>query len=349
MSNIKRYYENQLLDYGPKLSPERLENLAGQLWPDDKPVMVGPVSHFTGEYPRPEGCNHKTCKSRWVIRGKGQTAESFSKVTFSNWRGFTSKKGFYYSPCPHCEHQRVMEFVNDIEAIANKYDQLQDLKWSRMTNQEAKRQKDKWRQDKSRKGKVVNQTSFPINGGETILFHDDNDINGQPLPTDRTELYNLVRPWVLNTPEGKRAGYGIGSWGEEKPEKEKPTNKGKPLPDDRKKVDKRSWAIMGNGYANIARKVGLFTGQDVFADFTKLDVKVDKVAQFLEEIGADYAVINGPFDELVTLKRGVSTDTPKGAKCDNDDIRPGDKGAKEKRIEPIQQDLGLEGVNHANV
>lgn len=80
--------------------------LVSQLFPGAAP------SFFSGHFPN---ARHKTlCKTRWVATGEGGNVTGMTKIAFSNWRGFWTKNGRFFEPCPHCIHERVLKFCKQI-------------------------------------------------------------------------------------------------------------------------------------------------------------------------------------------------------------------------------------------
>lgn len=309
-------------------------SLAGDLWPDQQPVMVGNFSHFSGNYPDPD--HNRTCKTRWVISGEGHTAEKFAPVDFSQWRGYVTKAGHYMPACPHCQHERVIETCQRIEKASEHYAGANLMRWAELPNSEAKSIMAKLRKRRERGDVATNYTTFPLNAKKTILIHDAGDMGGQELPTDRAGLYDLVGQWVLSTPKGKRAGHGLLTWGKINTRN---NTEDEPTGDDEPKTaggeTPKRWRIIGTDYLKALNAVAGYLDEKPTVKGLKLNVDIGDVLKCLDAAGLDYA-IDGELPEDVTLSRGKTKKS--STKCDKGE------GMGEKKLEKPLDFSALEGA-----
>lgn len=249
-------------------------------------VMVGSFSHFDGRYPEPG--HQRTCKTHWVISGQGDKANSISPVNFSLWRGYAMQGGELVPACEHCRHNRVMSFCKRIERASQQYADRNLMRWLELPEKEARAIQERLRKRNQRSDDTpINFTTFPLEGGRVVLLHDAKDIDGQPLPIDRGELYDLVAGWALATPKGKRAGHGLGKWGvvdarQEAAEKDAGEKK-------EEKPQGKGWRLIGKEYGRFATMLGAHLDLDIGAKGAKLDLDLTELLEFLEEFGIDYA------------------------------------------------------------
>lgn len=289
------------------------QSLAGDFWPDQQPVMVGSFSHFAGDYPNPD--HKRTCKTRWVISGEGQTAVKFAPVDFSQWRGYATKAGHYMPACPHCQHERIMDFSQRIEKASGNYAGANLMRWAELPNSEVKSITAKLRKRRERGDLATNYTTFPLNVKQTILLHDAGDIDGRELPTDRAGLYNLVSQWVLNTPKGKRAGHGLMTWGKlSGDDNQNEDDAGEAAPAAGGDKPKR-WRIIGLDYLKALNVMAGYLDENPTVKGLKFKVDIGDVLKCLDAAGLDYA-IDGTLPEDVTLSVCKPEDTY--TKCDTE-------------------------------
>lgn len=306
MSQIKAHYfqqieRQQLHDRG----------LAGEFWPDQQPILAIPIAHFGGTYPAAPTAP-KVCKIRGFVSGVGNTAVKWGRAEFSQWRGYTHpKSGRYIQPCQHCRHERVLETCEHIERASFQYSQDNLMRWQSVTQAEKNKQTAVIRKRKERGAALASPVTFPLSNGRFILLHDAPDIGGQPLPSDRRELYHLVAGWVLDTPKGKRAGKGLATWGKQ-PDKpagaaggEKPTKEGQP--------EGKRWRLLVDNFSTLAREMAAYEGKPVKPG--EINIPVSEIVARLDNAGAVWAVESGELPANVTLNR--EEEKPICVKCDN--------------------------------
>ncbi len=242
-------------------------------------TMTLGYSHFDGAYPS-DFCD-KTCHDRWMASGAGSRVNKLSLISFQQWRSYTNESGNYVAPCLHCERERTINYCKRIETASMQYRDLSQMKY--LKTKDVKKIQDRLRKRRQRGGNV-NYTTFPLAAGWSILLHDADDIDGKNLPCNRGELYDLVKPWALSTPKGKRAGHGLSTWGQKK-------SKGK----GKKKVKEskgKAWRIFGTGHFN--KLLSAIEGENTQLKLNRYSAKVDfDVSWFLEVVescGIEYKI-----------------------------------------------------------
>lgn len=292
--------------HAARLKANGLE-LADGMWPNKQAVMVISFSHFTGDYPG--GHKDKTCKTNWIISGRGHKVEKAAPVEFSLWRGYTTRGGEWVAPCEHCRHERVLSFCKKLEKASDIYRRENMMRYAVMSEKEAKQTADKIRKRNQRKEGHIFYTTFPLQNS-TVILHDAHDIDGTPLPGDRAALYDLVTGWVLNTPKGKRAGHGLSTWGTlpadiargtaVKDTQESKKNEATGGADDDEGSHGR-WRLIGPNYGRLARTLEAHLDQRIPAKGAKVDLDLSELLDLFEKAGIDYAVFDGELPGDVTL------------------------------------------------
>ncbi len=264
-------------------------DLARLIFQDENAVMVATFSHFTGNYPPAK--QERKCETYWVAAGVGNQVKSFAPVRFTLWRPYKMRGGELVTACQHCQHNRVMEFCQKIEKASELYTYSLDMRYTILPTKEATKLKGRIKK-RNQRGAAVNAVTFPLEGGQTAVLHDATDIDGQELPCDRAALYELVKGWVLDTPEGKRAGHGLGTWG--RLPKTNGTNEDEQEAADPIKEDKsptgNHWRLIGRNFGQVAMKVGAWMGEDITVKGAKLNLDAGEFVQFLQDAGIDYAI-----------------------------------------------------------
>ena len=326
MSAIKQAYYKQIQN-----QQHERPGLAREIFQNDA-IMVVAFSHFGGQYPQHD--HKKTCKTYWSISGRGHKAEKVAPFEQPLWRGYTMDSGMLEPPCEHCRNERVLSFCKKIERAANVYKGENLMRYQVMSEKEAKKTADRIRKRNQRSDEVYTfYTTFPLENS-VIFLHDASDIDGTALPTDRAALYDLVGGWVLNTPKGKRAGHGLGTWGiipaEIDQERDKKKGKGK---QDQDQAAGERWRIIGQNYGKLALSLSAHLDERIPASGAKLDLDLSELIDLLDKQNIDWTVYDGQLPENVTLNRYTPEDT--SAKCDNE----GHKGHEGERKVPVEQPL----------
>ena len=188
---------------GRALTPnlEQLEdsNLAGELFgPDAIMAMAGPSS--------PDGwpvAPSHTCGAygNGTVITLRETSLTAARIITPAWRSNEARQG-----CPACYHRRVLRYCNQIIT-----EQESGPLWSlQLGAGEYKRQAAAWRKRNTR-GDNARYCPFPQPDNQYIIIHNQEKDGGEPIPSGRAELYELVKA-MSNTPENKRISPSNG-WG----------------------------------------------------------------------------------------------------------------------------------------
>lgn len=189
----------------------------GDIWQGRDAVMVAEFSHFNGRYPTTE--ERHTHRAYWRGKFVNDHLESLARVEYQLWRPVITKKGELIH-CPACLHDRRSGFCNDIEKITRHYLNPADIRYQIFPNSERTKIGNRIRQYNKRAkegAELINHVTFPLESGQVVFLHDaPNYLGGELLPTDRTDLFDLVTNWA-QPPKGKRAGHGIKKWAKDGP------------------------------------------------------------------------------------------------------------------------------------
>lgn len=300
------YYLKLAIQFAPQSTQKT--DLSSEFFADaaaSPAVMVANFSKFSGFYPQHN--HHKNCKTSWMASGQGDTVHSFAPITFSLWRGYTMDSGMLMPPCEHCRHERIIDFCKRIETASELYRDKNEMRYSDLSEADAGKLADRLRKRRSR-GDDVLYTTFPHELGTAVL-HDADDIPGTELPTDRSELYNLVSGWVLSTPKGKRAGHGLGTWGKSPQRSGKPTGGNEEGQGDATEGKGKRFKIIGKDFSKVGYMLSCYLDTTYNPKGMKVNVKVDDFVKFLDEAEIDFAI-----EGDVTVNRYKPLKT--SAKCD---------------------------------
>ena len=284
-------------------------DLARLIFQDETAVMVAAFSHFSGSYPQVK--HERTCETYWVAAGVGNQVKSFAPVRFTLWRPYQMKGGDVVVACPHCQHERVLDFCQKIEKASELYTYSLDMRYTIQPTKEATKLMEKIKK-RNQRGAFINAVTFPLEGGKTAVLHDATDIEGEELPSDRAALYDLVKSWVLATPKGKRAGHGLGTWGRSSAPKEQKQDGAETAvsaKEDKSPTGKH-WRLIGRNFGQVAMKLSAWLEEDVTVKGAKLALDVGEFIAFLENAGIDYAIDgNVPFTVCKDSKTYGKRDT----------------------------------------
>lgn len=168
---------------------------------DDRTALLRPAGHFAGHYPeRPAG---HTCRNgARVIAGGDGEAVTVVKMTAKLWRSRMAG-GLHMARCTACYHDRVWRLCQQIEQEVMQYRPgKMALVWSTLSDRAAHKRAVSMFTTRRGRGHDVQFAAFPQHGGAVVLVHNQDDaIPGQPLPTDRAALYELMQQWA-DTPTG---------------------------------------------------------------------------------------------------------------------------------------------------
>lgn len=178
--------------------------LAADIWPDDKPVMVIPEPG-TGEWPKRPAhmCNGEGAAGVVFTIRANETA--VHPMITPKWRSDERRPG-----CPGCYYDRVKR---QAEQVLFEHMRLEGLHYAELaTAADFKRFTDRARQQRARNGVDGAYRSYPQDDGRYLVIGQVELLpHGTAVPTDRTELYNLLHTYC-QTPEGKRVS-SSGGWG----------------------------------------------------------------------------------------------------------------------------------------
>jgi hypothetical protein len=196
---------------------EKAKNNAEGIWPGREPVMVAPAIEDTfGEF---AGRADHICRT-WFETYGNQAGPQGTALTRTghHWRQGKQREGHPVMYCQGCYEKRVRRIVNQVVYEAKNW--RCDLYISRMMHSDAKRaiarckQQDK-RNAKDKKATTTVYKLLPQRMGffcDTALIHNrPQDIGGEPIPTTRIELFDLLSEYC-QTPDGKRIS-GSASFG----------------------------------------------------------------------------------------------------------------------------------------
>lgn len=189
-------YHKRKQDYGG--------DLASDLWPDKKPVMVLPdFSPGTGEWPaKPEHRGHEQETGTVITIFENETA--VSPMITPHWRHTDN-----HERCPACYYERVIRQSKQILWEAHRRG---GLSWMEMEAAAYDRFTARLRQHRRRHGIDGAYRAYPQKDGRYIVVGEVDLLDsGAAVPSDKATLYNLVKGWV-DTPEDKRIS-SSGGWG----------------------------------------------------------------------------------------------------------------------------------------
>lgn len=294
-------------------------NLAAEFFGEARrPVMLARCAHFSGDYPNID--HERTCKTRWMA--SGEVADGAARITavgrvhFQQWRGYQTKRGGHVAACPHCQDARIRDYCEKIEKAATLYSELGMLRWMAISEEEAKRNGARIRKHNERNGRdmLLQYTTFPLrDDGRVVFLHDAAGFfGGEKLPSDRTALYYLVSKWALQTPKGKRAGHGLGTWGmppaaAEDGQDDQKRQDGQGGGQDGQKRRRPTFRLLGENYGRMLTLLGAYLEEELRGRAVSLDIDAQRFIDFLEEAGIDYA-IDGKLPAYVTLSRNKTKD-----------------------------------------
>lgn len=183
-----------------KLLTEEPQSLPAEFWPDRDTAMVAPLQE-TDSGIWPERPKH-TCKDGaggWVITLRISTPSSINPET--------ERK---YQDCDACMYDRAKRHSHQILEEAANY--TEPLSWMTVSDQTAfKKLTSKWRQRRNRNDTSAAYRAYPQDDGTYIIIHDQPDEPGEPIPTDKTELFDLIYG-IAQTPKGQNVSSSVG-WG----------------------------------------------------------------------------------------------------------------------------------------
>lgn len=270
-----------------ELATEHPQSLPAEFWKDRDTTMVAPLqSTGSGIWPRRPKHTCKDGDSGWVIT---------LRINNSSLNLITERK---YLICDGCYYDRVKRHANQILEEAANY--TKPLQWMTVDDQAAfKKLSSRWRQRRKRNGTAAAYRAYPQEDGSYIVIHDQTDEPGDPVPTDKTELFDLILG-MAKTPKGKNVSSSVG-WGGRYQ-----GNKG----DGRAKQDdadpepvKQIW------HTGSIRKVAKFTGFELDKNKSAtLDVDPREIVRRLEDAQIRYYVsednlsMDDFFDEVTKVR-----------------------------------------------
>ena len=168
------------------------------------PVMVWPeIDPGRGEWPKEPG---HTCQGKEeggaVITIRAQET-AISSIIVPSWRDSETRPG-----CRGCQHKRTKREARKVLFELGKrplwglyYDPADFNRFAARTRQRRRAQ--------SIAGAYA---AYPLTDGRFYVIHDQESEGGQPISDDRTEVFNLLKPVVNDTPDDKRISTS-GGWG----------------------------------------------------------------------------------------------------------------------------------------
>jgi putative DNA primase/helicase len=310
-------------------------DLAEQLFAPARKTAVQPRAPewYSGEYPDHDG--ERTCQTHWRMRAENMRVVSAAPQPWNNWRGFTSKHA-YVPACPHCQHERAMEFCRRIEKASELYQFGNMLHYVELSDAESAAAAARVRQRNGRKEDHISYSTFPIGDGRTILLHDAPYYidDSTPLPKERPALFDLVKKWALATPVGKRAGHGLNVWG--KVDAERAAGNGKRKPDGREGDAPHKWWIRGVNWGKVQVLLSAYLDAEIHPRGNKLDVDAAEILGALDAAGIPYEIggdVPEGLSQLVDVTKKPSTN------CDNLAQRRGAHVAAALDLERITDDI----------
>jgi len=267
---------------------------------------------FTGDWPTFEG--ERTCKTHWQAKAQHMTIVSAAPQPWDNWRGFTTRKGIKVDACPHCRHERALDFCRRIERAANDtYAFENQMRYATMSNADAKRMTGRLRKRNQRGEDVaINLTTFPLGANKTIVLHDATDIDGAPLPSDRGALFTLIEAWALATPKGRRAGHGLGTWGRPTRTNDSEEDSHTVKCNDQREQRNPSgqWWIRGVEWGKALQAIEAYSGETLNYTGNELQLDALGVLQALDAKGVAYELVGDVPEVIMSRFAGEDKHTP---------------------------------------
>lgn len=167
-------------------------------------AMVWPeIDPGRGEWPKEPG---HTCQGKEeggaVITIRAQET-AISPIIVPSWRDSETRPG-----CRGCQHKRTKREARKVLFELGKrplwglyYDPADFNRFAARTRQRRRAQ--------SIAGAYA---AYPLTNGRFYVIHDQESEGGQPIGDDRTEVFNLLKPVVNDTPDDKRISTS-GGWG----------------------------------------------------------------------------------------------------------------------------------------
>ena len=185
---------------------EKAKNNAEGIWPGREPVMVAPeIADTFGEF---ANMADHICRTWFETYGRRDRVIGTALTrTGQHWRKGKEREGHPAMYCQGCYEKRVRRIVNQVIYEAQNWRYALHISILPINAARAVISRCKQQDKRNAEQKRATTTTYkllPQRDGKAVLIHNrPADIEGDPIPTTRVELFNLLSDYC-QTPDGQR-------------------------------------------------------------------------------------------------------------------------------------------------